>query len=93
MRVTGRVLRWIGMRLVLERKQRFLFGFSERKEIDFHNKCTKHSAVVTHLAWASFQTDRLTKKIYTVETFEGKLYIHISQGVVLAVAVLIAKTP
>ena len=41
-RQTGRVLRWKGMRLILERKQRFPFAW--RKGNCFRNKCTRRNA-------------------------------------------------
>ena len=40
-----------------------------------------------------FRTIARTGQIYRVATFEGKIYIGLLQDVVLAVAVVIAKTP
>ena len=51
------------------------------------------NAVGACLAWASFQSDRRTEKIYTAATFKGKIRILLLQGVVLAIAAVIAKTP
>ena len=52
------------------------------------------SVVIAYLARAGFYTDNRTELIYTVVTFEGKIYNTFLQGVFLGVAaVVIAKTP
>ena len=49
------------------------------------------NAVGACLAWANVQTDRCTEQIYSIMTFEGKIYISFFTRHPLAVAVVIAN--
>ena len=71
----------------------YVFWKTRTAMVNFPYLLLGMNAVGACLARARFYTDRPTEQIYTVATFECKIQIHFSQGVVLAVAVFIAKTP
>ena len=57
---------------------------------NFSYRLLQLNAVGAYFPYARFYTDRRTEQFYRVATFEGKIKIYFSQGLVPAV---IAKTP